>query len=191
MAVAHRLLSNYYIFLSRLWIMCIKFWSIHLYRVVTINLEYFQPLLLAVAFKKLHQSWCQTSCQIWAKSTNTQGAVVLGHHLETCMRRLWCLWHHQAHWLQDDVVKHCWDCGESKQKGLSPVSDKVRTSLFLAGLQRSIDANPVRPMFSHANKHNVCHDTISKSVKDLGMTSHDHLKKLILTAKTEALCHDA
>ncbi len=64
-----------------------------------------------------------------------------------------------------DVIKRFNGKGDYKRKNHKPRSDKIRTPTFLAGLKKSIRANPGMPMRKLARDRNVCPATISKAVR--------------------------
>jgi len=67
-------------------------------------------------------------------------------------------------------------------------SDLKRTPRFLAGLRRSIKADPSQSMMKLAMKRNVSPKTIANANKnDLGMKSYARRQRNILTAKTTAI----
>jgi len=68
-----------------------------------------------------------------------------------------------------DIIKRYKDRGESTRKEHTPRSDKIRTPRFLAGLKRSIKANPDSSINKLATDRNVSSMTISRAINnDLG-----------------------
>ena len=67
-------------------------------------------------------------------------------------------------------------------KDRKPQKNKIRNKTFLAGLKRSIKADPSVNQSVHAKKRGVCESTISNAVRhDLGMKSRAMRKKQLLT----------
>ena len=65
--------------------------------------------------------------------------------------------------------------------------DRKRTKTFLAGLKRSIKADPTQSMSKLAKRRNVSHRTISRAVnEDLGMT-YVRRRRNLLTARLKAI----
>ncbi len=60
------------------------------------------------------------------------------------------------------------------------------TTRFLAGLKRSVEANPRLPMTTLAKKKGVSRTTIRRSLVTLGMTSYNLTRKHLLTVIMEA-----
>lgn len=70
-------------------------------------------------------------------------------------------------------------------------NDVKRTSRFLAGLKRSILANPRIPLIKLARDRHVSHRTIRRAVNgDLGMRSYVRRRKNLLTDKAKQLRKD-
>jgi len=69
-----------------------------------------------------------------------------------------------------------------------PRKDRKRTKTFLAGLKRSVKADPSQSMAKLAKKRNVSPRTISRAVnEDLGMKSYVRRRRNLLTARSRAL----
>ncbi len=67
-------------------------------------------------------------------------------------------------------------------------SDKKRTSRFLAGLKRSVEASPSTPICILARKRGMDATTLRRVVKeDLGYTSYMYSKRHILNNKRKAI----
>lgn len=82
------------------------------------------------------------------------------------------------------IIKAWKDEGKSHRKPHKQRSDKKRSPRFLAGLKKSIKANPGTPMTILAKKRGVSRMTVSRAVKiDLNMTSYKLYKRQILTEK--------
>lgn len=78
--------------------------------------------------------------------------------------------------------------GDVSRKKHAPRSDKKRTPRFLAGLKRSIKANPGTPMTTLAKNRNVSTKTVHKAVhEDLGMSSYVRRRRNLLTEKAKAI----
>ena len=69
-----------------------------------------------------------------------------------------------------------------------PRKDRKRTKTFLAGLNRSLKADPTQSMAKLAKKRNVSDRTIRRAVnEDLGMKSYVRRRRNLLTARSKAL----
>ena len=78
--------------------------------------------------------------------------------------------------------------GKVERSRHSPRSDRKRTKTFLAGLKRSLKADPSQSMSKLAKKRNVSRRTISRAVnEDLGMKSYIRRRRNLLTARSKAL----
>lgn len=87
-----------------------------------------------------------------------------------------------------DIYNKWKSSGQWTRKVHGPRRDRKRTPTFLAGLKRSITANPSTPMNTLAKKRSVHRSTISRAIKtNLGYTSYKKTKKHILTAKMRAI----
>lgn len=74
--------------------------------------------------------------------------------------------------------------GKVSRKKHKTRNDKKRTPTFLAGLKRSIMANPGRPMTSLAKQRKVAASTVRKAVKeDLKLTSYVKSRRHLLTTR--------
>lgn len=81
-----------------------------------------------------------------------------------------------------DVVKAFDNEGKTHRAEHKPRSDKVRTPRFVAGLKRSIDANPTTPISKLAKDRNVSDFVIRKAIKDdLGYMSRSRGVRHLLT----------
>lgn len=86
------------------------------------------------------------------------------------------------------VVKAYNQSGDVKRKPHAQRLDTKRTPRFLAGLKRTIKANPSTPMTTLARNHNVSTKTIHKAVhEDLGMSSYLCRRRNLLTEKSKAI----
>lgn len=87
-----------------------------------------------------------------------------------------------------DIVTRWKTLGMSERKSHKLRSDAKRTPVFLAGLKKSVNANPATPMTLLAKKRNVHKSTISRAVKlDLELKSYKYSKRHILTTKMKAI----
>lgn len=78
--------------------------------------------------------------------------------------------------------------GKVQRSRHSPRSDRKRTKTFLAGLKRTLKADPSQPMSKLAQKRSVSRSTISRAVKeDLGMKSYVRRVRNLLTTRSRAL----
>lgn len=85
-----------------------------------------------------------------------------------------------------DVYNAFKESGKEERKKHSPRSDAKRTPKFLAGLRRSISANPSTPMTKLAKNRSVSVSTVSRAVKyDLGMKSYKRRRRHLLTKKAK------
>jgi hypothetical protein len=87
-----------------------------------------------------------------------------------------------------DVYKAFKETGKAERKHHAPRCDAKRTPRFVAGLKRSITANPSTPMTTLAKNRSVSVSTISRSVKnDLHMKSYVRRRRHLLTAKARGM----
>ena len=78
--------------------------------------------------------------------------------------------------------------GTVDRKIHKPRKDRKRTKTFLAGLKRSLKADPTQSMAKLAKKRNVSDRTIRRAVnEDLGMKSYVRRPRNLLTARSKAL----
>lgn len=86
------------------------------------------------------------------------------------------------------VYKNYVKSGTVERRKHSTRSDNRRTPRFLAGLKRSISANPNTPMTTLAKNRHVSVKTIHKAVHDdLGLSSYVRRRRNLLTAKAKAI----
>lgn len=86
------------------------------------------------------------------------------------------------------VYKQFKEEGKIDRKEHKTRSDSKRNPRFLAGLKRSIEANPSTSMTTLAKKRNVSLSTVSRAVnRNLGMTSYVRRRRHLLTAKAKAI----
>lgn len=87
-----------------------------------------------------------------------------------------------------DVYEAFKETGKDKRRQHKLRSDAKRTPRFVAGLKRSITANPSTPMTTLAKNRCVSVSTISRTVRnDLGMKSYVRQRRHLLTAKAKAI----
>lgn len=87
-----------------------------------------------------------------------------------------------------DVVKRLKDGRGIEHKPCGPHKAKKRTKTFLAGLKRSIKANPAVSIRAHAARRGVSRKTMSKAIKeDLGLKSYVRGRRHLLTEKMKAV----
>ena len=78
--------------------------------------------------------------------------------------------------------------GKVQRSCHSPCNDRKGTKTFLAGLKKSIKADPTQSMSKLAKKRNVSHRTISRAViEDLGMSSYIRRCRNLLIAHSRAI----
>ena len=78
--------------------------------------------------------------------------------------------------------------GKVQQNHHSPRNDRKWTKTFLAGLKKSIKADPTQSMSKLAKKCNVSHRTIGRAInEDLGMSSYIRRRRNLLTARSRAI----
>ncbi len=82
-----------------------------------------------------------------------------------------------------DVLNLLRRSGGTKRKAHKKPRDRICSPTFLAGLKRSIMANPRTSMSMHAKKHSVCRAMISNAVKEFGLTSYSCGKRHLMTKK--------
>ena len=81
-----------------------------------------------------------------------------------------------------DVERKAERSRHSPRKGLK------RTKTFLAGLKRSIKADPTQPMTKLAKNRNVSHRTIRRAINEnLGMSSYVRRRRNLLTTRSKAI----
>ena len=86
------------------------------------------------------------------------------------------------------VYKYFKEEGKVDRKAHKLRSDSKRSPRFLAGLRRSIKANPSVSMTTHAKKGNVSLSTVSRAVnKNLGMTSYTRGRRHLITNKIKIM----
>lgn len=86
------------------------------------------------------------------------------------------------------IIKDFSENGKTQRAEYQPRSYKIRTPRFVAGLKRSVDANPKTPISILAKQRQVSTYTISKALNDdLGYTSRCRPVKHLLTAKQKSL----
>ncbi len=84
-----------------------------------------------------------------------------------------------------DVIKHLKAGKGVAHAPCGPHKAKKRTPTFLAHLKRSVDANPVVSMASHARCHGVNAGTVGRAIKeDLKLTTYIRGHQHLLTEKT-------
>ena len=82
--------------------------------------------------------------------------------------------------------------GKVQRSRHSPRSDRKRTKTFLAGLKRTLKADPSQSMSKLAQKRRVSRSTISRAVnEDLGMKSYVRRVRNLLTTRAKAELKDA
>eukprot|EP00095_Tigriopus_kingsejongensis_P010904 maker-scaffold348_size200312-snap-gene-0.28 protein:Tk10904 transcript:maker-scaffold348_size200312-snap-gene-0.28-mRNA-1 annotation:"glycoprotein-n-acetylgalactosamine 3-beta-galactosyltransferase 1-like isoform x3" len=87
-----------------------------------------------------------------------------------------------------DVVKRLKDGRGIEHKPCGPHKAKKRTKTFLAGLKRSIKANPAVSIRAHAARRGLSRKTMAKAIKeDLGLTSYVRGRRHLLTEKMKAV----
>ena len=83
-----------------------------------------------------------------------------------------------------DVCERFDESGQDQRAVHKRRSDRIRTPRFLAGLKRSIDANPNTPFSTFAKKGTlISTTTIHRSVQDLNLTTYAQGHRHILTNK--------
>jgi hypothetical protein len=80
-----------------------------------------------------------------------------------------------------DVCKRFDESGQDQRAAHKPRSDKIRKPRFLAGLKRSVKANPTVSFSTLAKKRAVSITTIHRGIKELGLTSYAQGKRHLLT----------
>ena len=84
------------------------------------------------------------------------------------------------------VIRTSEERGHCVRDDHAPRSDKVWKTRFLAGLRRSAEAHPTTSMATFAAARGVHKSTISRAVKDLGMTSYASGTSHLLTTALKA-----
>lgn len=86
-----------------------------------------------------------------------------------------------------DVCKRFDETGEDQRAAHKPRRGRILTPRFLAGLKRSVNANPALPLSTLAKKRGVSTMTIHRALKKLGLTSFSQGKRHLLTRKMKEI----
>lgn len=77
--------------------------------------------------------------------------------------------------------------GDVSRRPHAPRSTRKRNPRFLAGLKRSVRANPGTPMKTLARDRHVSKSTICRAVRDLGMRSYSRRRMNLLTERAKEM----
>ena len=80
----------------------------------------------------------------------------------------------------NDICKRFDEMGKEQRSAHNSRRDRILKRIFLAGLKRSIKANPVVPMTELAKKRSVSVMTIKRGINKLGFNSYVRGKKHFL-----------
>ena len=80
-----------------------------------------------------------------------------------------------------DVCRRFDESGQDQRAAHKARSDKILTPRFMAGLKKSVNANPSIPLSTLAKKRAVSIMTIHRGLKQLGLTSYAQGKRHLLT----------
>ena len=86
-----------------------------------------------------------------------------------------------------DVCKRLDEMGKEQRSAHNSRRDRILKPTFLAGLKRSIKANPAVPMTELEKKRSVSVMTIKRGINKLGFNSYARGKKHLLTEKMKEI----